>query len=391
MKQKTLTLIIASIFIIGIIGAGVSAGRILSNTDGIYIQNFVAGDTTTANFSFDYFDVPDNEDNSPLIIKLDLTSEDQINYPVWKSDFEIIGWVDKCTYTILGLCVLPKTIYFDCSEIAPLTINHSIGLEEISEIPDGTFYCYNEEGDLDLNEHDDVFLNIKSHPALWPGQYTLTAEMFYLNDTYLPVVVITNKDAFNRYYRELDNIEVHAEINEINLEDYWGTIFADENITVPYSHESEGTYYFTKILPIDIPEGYFGLSIFAEDSSGLVGSDTTTLKIDITGPVIIAIQPNGSIYEEIIPIELNVTDEKAGVNENSVYYRLREMNGTSICPGSGIGTWVCYDSEWVKIDLNLTTGTYKTEINTTEIGLESGEYWFEVKAEDILGNIGILE
>jgi len=391
MKQKILLITLGMIFLIWIATVGVSADRILSNTDGIYIQNFVAGDTTTANFSFDYFDIPDNEDNSPLIIKLDLTSDDQINYPVWKNDFEIQGRVEKCRYTILGLCILPSTVYFNCSEIAPLTINHNIGSEIINNIPDGTFYCYNEEGDLNLNEHDDIFLNIKSHPALWPGEYNLTAKFYYLNDTYPPVVLITNKDAFDRYYRELDNIEVHAEINEVNLEDYWGTIFADENITVPYSHESGGTYYFTKILPIDIPEGDFELSIFAEDSLGLIGSDNTTLKIDRTGPKIILIEPSGGVYDDVIPIELNVTDAKSGVDNSSVFYRISEIVNETFCPSTGVifGNFSCYNSGWMLTELNATSGHYHDEFNSTL--LNSGDYWFEAKAKDILGNEGVLE
>ena len=389
MKNK-LTIITAMIFLIGMLGM-VSADRILINTDGIYIQDFVAGDTATANFSFDYFDIPDNEDDSPLIIKLDLTSDDQINYPVWKNDFEINGYINKCLYTILGFCVSPSTVYFNCSEIAPLTINHSIGLEIINNIPNGTFYCYNEEGDLDLNEHDDVFLNIKSHPALWPAQYNLTARFYYLNDTYLPVVIITNKNSFDKYYRELDNIEVHAEINEINLEDYWGTIFAGEEITVPYSHEFEGTYYFTKILPIDISEGDFELSIFAKDSSGLVGNDSTTLKIDRTSPEIILVNPvNASIYDETIPVKLNVTDEKSGVDNSSVFYRISEIVNGTFCPSTGIifGNYTCYNSGWMPAQLNTTSGYYEDEFNATNV--TSGSYYFEAQAKDILGNEGVL-
>ncbi|GAI27059.1 unnamed protein product, partial [marine sediment metagenome] len=226
--------------------------------------------------------------------------------------------------------------------------------------------------------------------------YKITAQVFYANDTIAPVVNIINKADFEgerKYYRESDSVEVQATISDnMEISNKWGTILLqNENITVPFSHKTDDTYYLSKILPIDIPKGDYELKIFAEDSVGLVGSDNTTLRIDLTGPVIEAIQPNGSVYAEIIPIELSVTDVKAGVNTESVYYRLREMNGTSICPEAGMGTWDCYNSRWVNIELNEITGTYKTEINTTEAGLESGEYWFEAKAEDILGNKGILE
>ncbi len=398
MKHKTLTIIFGMILLIGIIaGSFVGADEeyigVISNTTGIDISNFIAGSTTTAEFSFDYEDSYDADKHYPLIFKINISysgSEEDCQLEdcsVWKNDFEIDGFVTR--YYLFGLYY--KDIGLECSEESPLTINHQMGSNTI-DVSNGIFYCYNTtEGTIkDLKKHNEVFLDIFSNPALYPSTYKITAQMFYANDTKAPIVDITNKGAFDRYYRELDNIEVHVEINDINLEDYWGTIFADENITVPGSHESENIYHFTKILPIDIPEGDYELKIFAEDSNGLVGTDNTTLKIDRTSPNIEAIQPNGSIYEEIIPIELDVTDEKAGVNETSVYYRLREMNGTSICPEAGIGTWDCYDSGWLNIPLNIT-GTYITEINTTEIGLESGEYWFEAKAEDLLGNIGILE
>ena len=320
-----------------------------------------------------------------------MTSEDQMNYPVWKNDFEMNGRVEKCFYTILGICILPSTVYFNCSEDAPLTIEHAIGSEIIDNIPNGTFYCYNEEADLKLDEHDDVFLNITSHWALWPGQYNLTARMYYLNDTYSPIVVITNKDAFDRYYRELDNIEVYVEINDINLEDYWGTIFTlTQNITVPFSHKIGGIYYFTKILPIDIPEGDFELGIFAEDSSGLVGSDNVTLKIDRTSPTIILIEPSGGVYDDVIPIELNVTDKKSGVDNSSVFYRISEIVNGTFCPDTGIifGNFSCYNSGWLPTTYNETSEHYHDEFNSTP--LNSGDYWFEAKAKDILGNEGFL-
>lgn len=392
MKAKILIIIFGMIFLMGIMSGVVSAEEyagVLNNISGIYIDNFVAGDTVSANFSFNYQDYYGNKEY-PHILQINISSNNQ-QYPVWKGDFELSGFVRKYTFFRL----FHTDINLECSEESPLIIDHPLGLN-ILDVPNGTFYCYNTTSEAidQLDKYDKVFLNIKSHPALWPGQYSLFVSINYLEDTKAPFVNITNKNYFEtHYFRELNNIEITATINEnVEVSDYWGTIFTPtQNITVPFSHKTDNIYYFTKILPIDIPEENFELKIFAQDTSGNIGSDNTTLKIDRTGPNITAIQPNGSIYEEIIPVELNVTDAKAGVNNQSVYYRLREMNGTSICPESGIGTWDCYNSGWVKINLNSTTGTYKTEINTTVIGLESGEYWFEAKAEDLLGNIGTLE
>jgi len=403
MKPKTLTIILGMILIVGILVAGVGADEeyvgVISNTTGIDISNFVAGSTTTANFSFDYEDIYEADKHYPLIFKINISyagTECQLDdCSVWKGDFAIDGVLRR--YYMFGL--YHKDIKLECSEEcseeSPLIINHQMGSNEVN-VPNGTFYCYNiTEGTIEtLKKRNKVFLNIFSNPALYPATYKITAEMFYANDTKAPIVDIINKADFEgKYYRELMEIEVQTTISDnIEISDTWGTIFTSvQNFTDFSKYETGGTYYFTKTLPINIPEGEWELKIFAKDTEGNIGSDNTTLKIDRTGPNITAIQPNGSIYTEIIPVELNVTDEGAGVNTEEVYYRLREMNGTSICPEAGIGTWDCYNSGWVKLELNESSGLYETEINTTEIGLESGEYWFEAKAEDILGNIGILE
>lgn len=399
MKTKTLTIILGMIFLMGILITGISADEeyigVISNTTGIDISNFIAGTTTTANFSFDYEDSYEADKHYPLIFKINISysGEDcQLDdCSVWKNDFSINGFVTR--YYLFGL--YSKDIKLNCSENSLLTINHQMGSNTL-DVPDGIFYCYNiTEGTIEtLKKHNKVFLDISSNPALYPATYKLTAQMFYANDTIAPVVNIINKNIFeNNYFRESDSIEVQATISDnMEISNKWGTIFlTNENITVPFSHKTDDTYYFSQMTPSDIQEDDYDLMIFAQDSYGNIGSDNTTLRIDRTGPIITAIQPTGEIYSEIIPVELNISDAKAGVDNQSVYYRLREMNGTSICPESGIGTWDCYNSDWLNIPLNITTGTYKTEINTTEIGLESGEYWFEAKAEDILGNIGILE
>ena len=391
MKQKTLTIIFGMILLIGIVGAE----PILSNvneTINLPIEVVIAGNTFQGDFSFDYLSLPDNDDNLPLIIKLDVIS-DNPSYPVEKDEFEVGGYVDKCTWTILGFCVLPRTVYFNCSEIAPLTIEHEIGIETIDNIPDGTFYCYNEETDLRLNEHDKIFLNIKSHPALYPGIYNLNASLYYLTDTYAPIINIINKNSFDRYYRELDNIEIRVEINDINLESYWATIFTDENIGVPFSHEVYDIYYFTRNLPIDIPEGDYDLKVYAKDTEENSAEDITTLKIDRTGPVITLVSPeNNSVVLEIIPLKVNVSDEKSGADPNEVYYRLREIVNGQICPEIGVplGNYSCTRTDWINLPEN-SVGLYEEDINTTELNLNSGEYWLDVKAKDILGNENYLQ
>lgn len=372
----------------------VVAARTITPTDNeIHISDFVAGDNVTAEFGYVYFAYNDNNvDYSPLILRINISSQND-SYPVWKGDFKFSGYIEKYTpwYSLIFTGAYNKRVNLTCSETSPLTINSTFGLNTVS-VPDGIFYCYNVSNNLRLDEGDDVFLNIKSNQALWPGQYNLSAKFFYVNDTLSPFVNITNKDDFEKYYKALNNIEVRANIRDGSpIKDFpWGIIFTPtQNITVPFSHKSENIYYFTKVLPTEISEGNWKMKIFAEDESGNIGENETILKIDNTGPTMSLVQPNGSVYSDILTIEANVTDAKSGVNDSSVQYRLREMNGSTICPEDGIGTWQCYNSGWSS--LNHTSGDlFSADINTTEVGL-NGEYWLDIRAYDVLGNKGILE
>jgi len=381
MKQKTLTIILGMIFLIGI----VTAANTLSNLDETMNipLNVVAGDTFTADFSFDYYDNLENEDNLPLIIKLNLTSGDQTDYPVWRGDFEIDGFV-KRSY-LFGLFI--KEIPFNCSEESPQTINYVVGSEIVSP-ENGTFYCYNEEGNLELDRHDNIFLNIKSHPALWPGQYNLTASLYYLNDTYSPIVQILNKANFeNVYYKSGNNIEVKADINDLYLDETFGKIYWNGNETFLYEVIKEGVYYYSKTIPEEIPEGNYIIKISAKDESENMGMDETVLLIDETAPEIELVEPTGLVSEEFF-VKFNVTDEKAGVNNESVQVRLREIVNGQICPetGGSIGNFSCTTTEWINLELNQTSDLFEVKINTTELNLTSGEYWLDARAEDMLGN-----
>lgn len=395
MNIKRLILIIVSIFVIGIMAAGfTSADRIIDNATEIYIEAFVAGSTITANFSYDYLDRPGNIESSPLIFRINITSNDEINFPVWEEDFKINGSITRCEWNILGLCFFEKTINFNCSEESPLTISHPLGKEDVYP-QDGTFYCFNEEGDLNLNRKDEVFLNIKSHPALWPGQYTISAELYYLTDTYPPIVNILNKSYFDQYFSDGSHVSFEVEIIDVNLEDWNAKIITpDRNISFAKEKVSGNIYRFFQTLPTTnpIPKGYYEILVTAEDIYGNIGSDNTTLRIDRTPPEIELLQPTeGEIYSEILPIEANVTDEKAGVDENEVYYRLREIIDGTICPEIGVpvGNYSCTRTDWLNLPYNGIT--FEKDVNTTELNLTSGEYWLDIRAEDILGNIGFLE
>ncbi|MCK4997201.1 hypothetical protein KAS08_02760 [Candidatus Pacearchaeota archaeon] len=361
----------------------VSADNVLSNVTGIDIPtNIIAGSPFEASFSFDYAFNGENTDDSPLIIKLNIISEENETYPVMKGDFQITGRVEKSWF----FNTLTKTVEFNCSEEYNQTIEHPLDAQNVTA-PDGTFYCYNVEGDLDLNEHDNIYLDIISHQALYPGEYNFSAELFYLTDERAPFVNITNKDMFKQYYREVDNIIVSATIedgSEISVQ--WGNVFLGyENLTIPYTYDDEDVYYFSRNTPVDIMEGNYPLYVFAEDIYNNTGSDNTVLKIDRTAPDITLNQSIG-IVGDVLPVFVNIVDEKSGVDNSSVEYRLREMFGFSPCPESGVGTFTCYNSGWVTLP-NIEVDLFGDEINTSEL---NGDFWLEVRASDILGNSGEL-
>ena len=190
----------------------------------------------------------------------------------------------------------------------------------------------------------------------------------------------------------LNNISVTATINDnLELSNRWGMI--DSSIGIPFINSTGDNYYFSLTLPNTLSEGNHSLEIFAKDTSENIGSNSTILKIDLTAPNITLVSPeNNSVVSEIIPLKINVTDEKSGTDKSSVYYRLREIVGGQICPEIGVplGNYSCTRTDWINLPKS-STGLYEEDINTIELNLTSGEYWLDIKAKDILGNEGFLE
>ena len=189
MKQTKILTIIVGVFLIGIVIAG---GTVINISEYLEIapSSFIAGSTATANFSFDYPDIseiyPNQEDYAPLMIKVNITSEDQENYPVWKNDFYLSGSMINH-----GTWFSPDQEYnFNCHE-NDFTYYYNQKPYKMTNIPDGTFYCYN-PGWLKMmriDSRNDVTLNILSHPALYPGEYNITASLYYPQEEYINVKV----------------------------------------------------------------------------------------------------------------------------------------------------------------------------------------------------------
>lgn len=336
------------VFLMGCVSAGV-----IDNVTGIIlpVSSVYGGEVFEGDFSFEYLDNYGNLGNSPLVIRLEFESNDSA-FPVWLGDFEVWGYLDKSFAGIWS-----RKVWFDCSETESFGRN----------VSNGTFYCFDEDGYLDLGERDDVKIFVRGEVNVWPGEYNISARLFWLEDEAAPIVEILNVGDFDGYYRELDNVEVLASVIEMNLDETWGRVdFGGENMSVPYVYFEAGFYHYSKVLPIDVVEGEYSLGIFARDLNGLEGSDFVLLKIDRSAPVI-SLVGGLPVASGNMSVNVSVVDGKSGVDVESVEFRLRERDGLSICPGSGVGM-DCYNSGWVLMD-SLGDGFFGGVVDTVEAGL----------------------
>ncbi len=113
------------------------------------------------------------------------------------------------------------------------------------------------------------------------------------------------------------------------------------------------------------------------------------MEPDTEGPVIELVSPSeDSLYSEeseVIDIKLNITDMYS--IDEGVRYKITEAG----LDDDGQGFFDYYDSGWIEIDFNTSSGLYEDEFNMTEMGLnESGEYWIYAQARDVLQNLGEL-
>jgi hypothetical protein len=120
------------------------------------------------------------------MIKVDIVSSDSVNYPVWKGDFELSGSVVNH-----GWWVMPDREYvFDCRE-DDFSYKYGDWVQEIRNIPDGTFYCYNPQFmAMRADSSNEVVLDIASEAALWPGEYNFSVGLYYPVEEYIIVDVV---------------------------------------------------------------------------------------------------------------------------------------------------------------------------------------------------------
>ncbi len=257
MKQKTLALIITAIFLVGI----VTAGTITNLSPSLDISNFIAGDTTSTEFSFDYPDVEGNYNNAPLVAKLNVISLDD-EYLVWKGDFQFSMIATQYLFGgLLGDLIPYNTIPMTCSEDEPIQFKAKDKPEvqyTIDEVPNGTFYCYNPNYYImQLDSHDDITLDISSNPALYPGEYNVTIELMEMEPDYEGPKIKLVKPSQDQIFSESN------EIIQIKL-----------NITDMYNIDDSSVKY--KIVNLGIPSEGVGLNATYYDSGWISEIEYTT-------------------------------------------------------------------------------------------------------------------
>lgn len=244
MKQKISILITAIILLIGIISA---AGNITNvNPLILDIPSFIAGDTTETTFSFDYEDDGFNNPDASLVLRTNITSLSE-SYPVWKKDFQLGGFIEQ--YSLFDL-FLGKTFPLRCVEdSAEFRVQQGLLYTE-TNIPNGTFYCYDPNNYLDmleLDRRDKTTLFISSDPALYPGEYNVSVELMEMEpDNQGPEIELI----------EPSGDEIFSEINEV--------IPIKLNITDMYNIDDSSVKY--KIVSFGAPSDGEGIDVSYYDS-----------------------------------------------------------------------------------------------------------------------------
>ena len=283
--MKKLMIVLALVVLL--VGVVIAAPSGLTS---LVLEDFVAGGIGIATFSFEYLESEGNLPDGSLVLRVNMSSlESKENCTlddcsVLAGDFFMSGFVEQYA-SWLDNPFRDKITPLQCLEQEEIEFLNGNGLVYTHEDGTaGTFYCYDPSNYLDvldLNRRDEVTLEVGSHYALYPGNYSMSVELM-------------------------------------------------------------------------------------------------EMERDVSGPLIELII-DGLIFGEndTIPIRLDVSDM---YNIMSVEYEIMNPELSEY-----------YNSGWIELGLDETSGLYEDDFNMTEHGLnESGSYWIKARACDVLGNCGEL-
>ena len=182
MKNKILLLSLGILLISTVI-----AGEITNITPTTFnIPDMKSGDYFQTSFNFDYTNLSGNYNNAPLIIRVNITPENPTPN-IWKGDFQLNATIKQ--YLSPGH-IFSRTINLNCSEADSIKLHsaNGIDLRYIDYVPNGTFYCYNSNYYfLQLNSKNEISLNVKTNPLIYPGDYNFKIEFLQTEDYAIPL------------------------------------------------------------------------------------------------------------------------------------------------------------------------------------------------------------
>ena len=308
MKFKNLILTLAlTILLLPLL---IAQGEIINLVLDEGLPDFVAGERAIAEFSFDYPDVsgiyPEQEEYAQLVFIVNISS-DNIDYPVWKGDFQLNG-----SMVSSGLFSRDEYV-FDCSEDFELSCPYA---PWIGEEVNGTFYCTNNDFlMINLGSDNDVVLDFKSHYALWPGDYSYSVGLFYPEDDFTHLIIEPSEpDGENDWYVSAPVFSLEND-EALGLFYRWdsGEVFS---YSVPFSLEDI-------VNPENDSAGILELNYWASFDCGLEGERTENLKVDLTNPVISDLHPaNEEVVYDVPVISAYLDDvyqSNSGINKDSVF------------------------------------------------------------------------
>lgn len=234
-------------------------------------SNFNAGDNASLIFSFEYPEISTNEDNSSLILKITIESLDK-DYPVWKNDFYLGGFVVQnfifSSKKISHLKCLESNVNFDYK-------NKTVHNEKS---PNGSFYCFDPNDYmtfLKVNTNEEVFIQINSSPNLYPGKYKISIDLLELKkDFNTPKIKIKSEDKSSD--RRL-KVEVVDEGNIENSNVKYKIIINgnDSGWVQDFTYNAESNLYESKFDMSSLDNlSLYSLQIEAEDAWGNIGNLT---------------------------------------------------------------------------------------------------------------------
>ncbi|MCK5149365.1 hypothetical protein KAJ87_00370 [Candidatus Pacearchaeota archaeon] len=346
MKTKTFLIMLGILLVLPLIQAQGNITNLVFNQE---IPDFIAGETVSTIFTFNYPDIsgiyPNQIENALLVFVINISSNNS-NYPVWKNDFELNGSMQPYNYK------------FICSE-DDFILDYPFGPVEIENIPDGTFYCTNKEFlEMDLDSINEVTLNIKSNPALWPGEYNFSVGFFYPENMAEKPWNLTIYSPIEKIYgsrRIKFNLTTSKEVKLIEYKN-WG----DRQPRWRRLCRNCNEYGFSKKKLKSFKEGEHNITIRATDSFDQTKEENILFSIDSKKPRISKTLPrknkftNGSNFY-IKFKEDNLNEVLLIINETEFY----QINTSECIKGKR------YTECYVKLNL--------TEFNGQEI-----KYWFNV-------------